>query len=452
MLHHESKSPVDTNAVVNNNQITNIPQKAEKTYLEVIPADVTMNGKTFKANALLDAGSDATLITKDLADKLCLQGPKQNLRFMNAITSSKIVSSNLVSFSLSSPSHPQYITVTNAWVVEELDTPTPKFSLHHLSSQYSHLSNVPFTPLTEKISILIGADMPELHLHLNYKLGKPSEPVAIETKLGWVIFGGKQIQKDTLSTVISNKTSVTFHDLNENVEKFWKVESYSTLRINERNFLPKDEQRAYDILETTTQNINNRYEVGMLWKSENPSLQNNRSLAVARLLHLEKKFKKDPVFAESYKTTINDYITQGHASKLPEPQYETQSSLVNYVPHHGVTSINKPGKVRVVFDGAAKFNETCLNENLLKGPDLLNNLFSVLLKFRSGRYALTSDIKQMFHQVRIIPSDRDALRFLWRYKVNEKMDEYVMNVHLFGKTDSPCCANWSLKRTALDQE
>ena len=68
--------------------------------------------------------------------------------------------------------------------------------------------------------------------------------------------------------------------------------------------------------------------------------------------------------------------------------------------------------MRVVFDGAARVNETCLNENLLKGPDFLNNLFSVLLKFRSGRYALTSDIKQMFHQVKIIPSDRNALRFL----------------------------------------
>ena len=75
------------------------------------------------------------------------------------------------------------------------------------------------------------------------------------------------------------------------------------------------------------------------------------------------------------------------------------------------------------FDGAAKFNETCLNENLLKRPDLLNNLFSVLLKFRSGRYALTNEIKQMFHQVRIIPSDRDALRVLWRDKINERMNE-----------------------------
>ena len=171
--------------------------------------------------------------------------------------------------------------------------------------------------------------MTELHLYLKYKLGRPSKPAVIETKLGWVILGGKQIKRDTLSAFISNKTSVAFHTLNEDVKKFWKVESYSTLPINERKLLPKDEQRAYEILETTTQNINNRYEVGMLWKSENPSLQNNRSLAVTRLLQLQKKFKNDLVFAESYKAAINNYITQGHVSKLPELQYETQSSLVN---------------------------------------------------------------------------------------------------------------------------
>ena len=35
--------------------------------------------------------------------------------------------------------------------------------------------------------------------------------------------------------------------------------------------------------------------------------------------------------------------------------------------------------MRVIFDGAAKFNETCLDESLFKGLNLLNNLFSVLL-------------------------------------------------------------------------
>ena len=50
----------------------------------------------------------------------------------------------------------------------------------------------------------------------------------------------------------------------------------STLPINERKLPWKYEQHAYDdMLEAATQNIRNRYEVGMLWKSVNPSLQNN---------------------------------------------------------------------------------------------------------------------------------------------------------------------------------
>ena len=46
LLHHETKLPVDRK-VVNNNQISNIPQKANKAYLQLIPGDVTMND-TFK--------------------------------------------------------------------------------------------------------------------------------------------------------------------------------------------------------------------------------------------------------------------------------------------------------------------------------------------------------------------------------------------------------------------
>ena len=56
---------------------------------------------------------------------------------MNPITSSKTKSSNLVSFNLSSPSHPQYITVKNVWVREELDIPTP--NVWERTFKYSHL-------------------------------------------------------------------------------------------------------------------------------------------------------------------------------------------------------------------------------------------------------------------------------------------------------------------------
>ena len=38
------------------------------------------------------------------------------------------------------------------------------------------------------------------------------------------------------------------------------------------------------------------------------------------------------------------------------------------MPHHYVLEPNKPSKIRVVFDAAAKHNNILLNEKLLKGP------------------------------------------------------------------------------------
>ena len=58
----------------------------------------------------------------------------------------------------------------------------------------------------------------------------------------------------------------------------------------------------------------------------------------------------------------------------------------------------------------------------------------------------------MFHQVQVLPADREACRFLWCFSKDSPIDTYKINVHLFGKTDSPCCSNWALRKTALDNQ
>ena len=47
--------------------------------------------------------------------------------------------------------------------------------------------------------------------------------------------------------------------------------------------------------------------------------------------------------------------------------------------------------------------------------------------------------------------DRDVLHFLWRENHIDPIEDYRMNVHLFRKVDSPCIANWTIKKTAADQ-
>ena len=76
-----------------------------------------------------------------------------------------------------------------------------------------------------------------------------------------------------------------------------------------------------------------------------------------------------------------------------------------------------------------------------------------MIRFREDSVALVADIEGMFNQVKVSPEDQDAFRFLWwSGSLEEPPDEYVMTVHVFGATDSPCCANYCLKRTAEDNK
>ena len=53
-----------------------------------------------------------------------------------------------------------------------------------------------------------------------------------------------------------------------------------------------------------------------------------------------------------------------------------------YLSHHPVIHPHKPGKVRRVLNGAAKFHGYSLNNPLLTGPDLLQNLIHIVFRFR----------------------------------------------------------------------
>ena len=285
--------------------------------------------------------------------------------------------------------------------------------------------------------------MPELLLHLDYRKGSENGPMAICTKLGWVLFGGG-VGSNLISSNFFQNSQESLH---QSVERFWSTESYGTSKRHDTVLMSSLEKRSMHILQETTIRKDGQYHVGMLWNRDEISLPNNRNLAVKRLLSIERKLEKNPELSNMYHDAINDYIIKGHVRQLTLEEASNTSSRTNYVPHHCVINPNKPGKVRVVFDAAATFANTSLNMNLLVGPDLLNNLISVLLQFRTGRIAVMADIEQMFNQVKVHLHDQDSLRFLWRNKPTAKIAEYVMTVHLFGKRDSPTVANYALKRS-----
>ena len=66
----------------------------------------------------------------------------------------------------------------------------------------------------------------------------------------------------------------------------------------------KEEKRAQAILEKTTKHYGERYEVGLLWADDNPSLPNDYYSADQQFLSMEKGLSKDPELKAAYKATI----------------------------------------------------------------------------------------------------------------------------------------------------
>ena len=81
---------------------------------------------------------------------------------------------------------------------------------------------------------------------------------------------------------------------------------------------------------------------------------------------------------------------------------------------------------------------------------MLSNLVSVITKFRNGKYGIIGDIEKMFHQAFVDPKGVDSLRLLWRDNPENALLDCQMNVHLFGKVDSSCIANWALRKSGED--
>ena len=108
----------------------------------------------------------------------------------------------------------------------------------------------------------------------------------------------------------------------------------------------------------------------------------------------------------------------------------------------------KPGKVRRASNAASVFKGNSLNSNLLTGPDLINNLVGLLLRFRENPVAISADIEAMFMQVGIIEKDQPSMRFLW--PTNHSVKQFQYTRLIFGARCSPSTAIFVLEKTAAD--
>ncbi|XP_076810887.1 uncharacterized protein LOC143453439 [Clavelina lepadiformis] len=422
---------------------------ANNVRLKVVPVRAWGHNmrKPVECYAFLDEGSDTSFCSDRLSKQLGLQGPKVQLH-ISCINGEESQQSKMVSLSIQGLSETAVIDLEEVMTLSCLPKLKGSIPSNKDVTRYPFLEGLQFPAIpTGGVELLIGAGARKAHVIHAVREGGANQPTAVRTGLGWTLVGPEPATEDRALCQV-NYARCDNHILHEQMQRMFDHDFVEDEDSEDLSY-SVDDIRAMHKLKSSVQKKDGRYQLGLLWKTDNVTLPYNRFLAVKRLAYLKRKLEKDMSLFDQYKKKINELLQAGYAKPVPEGQ-SCHAKRTWYIPHHCCTG----GKFRVVYDCAAKYKGTSLNENLLQGPDQTNSLVGVLLRFRQGKIAFTADIKGMFHQVLVDPEDRDALRFLWwpDDDMTKPPSDYQMLVHPFGATSSPCCASYALKKVADDND
>ncbi|XP_064637074.1 uncharacterized protein LOC135493581 [Lineus longissimus] len=390
--------------------------------LRTVPVILKSKGQRLKVNALLDDASTSSYINSGVAEELGFRGQISEARVNVLNGSTKTFMTMPVEIGLESLDRKVDI-VFNARTVDNItgDLRHEDWNVH--SSQYTHLKNIVFPKAGRRctVDVLIGADYPELHLAYQEIIGKPGEPVARKTGLGWTCIGpipnanGSSDSTNFAHSYFSHTTSFSemiSPDIDNTLRRFWEVESV----VHSKQVMSPEESQVFTKTKESLKVVEDRYQIDVPWKGDQaPSMPGSREMAEKRLVSTERKLLKDKEIAQSYQNVITQYLEKGYVKKIPDGEDRTAEENTWYLPHFAVVRPDKATtKTRIVFDASAKSNGTSLNDKIHQGPKLQLELFDVLLRFRQKPIALVCDISQMYLQISVNPSQRSYFRFIWR--------------------------------------
>ena len=374
------------------------------------------------------------------------------------------------------------ITECDAIPSNRSEIPTPDIANLHCHMR-SIAGKIPTLHEGVDILLLIGRDAPQLLKVRESRNGPADAPWAQRMDLGWVIIGDVCLNgahkpdevevyrthilesgrpsicspcpsRLSLRDVIIPDTCTLSGTLPEALDDIEMCgisvgrDVYARTKNDDKLGRSIDDNEFLAIMETGFFKDEKGNWVAPLPFRRNAVLPDNRPMALNRFRGLRKLLDRKPALKQKYVEFMGKLLSRDHAEPVKPGTQRSQPRW--YLPHFGVFHPRKPDNIRVVFDSSATWKGTSLNKALLTGPDLINSLFGVLIRFRQEPVAIIADIEHMFYCFSVREDHRDFLRFLW-FKDNDpnkEVSEYRMKVHVFGNGPSPAIAAYGLRKTA----
>lgn len=388
-------------------------------------------GKRIVCRAMIDSGSQINLISTCFAKKL-------NLNFIQKPTeiygvgNKKSVSSNRLNISIFNKEG-SFNTRIEAIVLSQITSyqPSESLDINQYISDDVVLADAGFCQ-PNTIDMLLGADIFPKIIQEGVKSLGNGLPNLINT-VNWVVMGsfkGDSSLEKSFCGVLTEEL-----DFLENAPRLWDMEDSETFS---RKPISLEEQRSETIFEETTIRGDDGKFIVQLPKSKF-NLGESYRIALQRFSYLERRFAKDPILFRDYYDFLNEYLQLGHMKRtsweeIPESHY--------FVPHHPVFKADSTTtKMRVVFDASCKTSQNLsLNNIILKGPVLQDDIFNLLVRFRFSRFAMSADIEKMYRQIWVADEDQYQQLILWRNSPSDNIAIYKLRTVTYGTTSAPYLA------------
>ncbi|XP_072048282.1 uncharacterized protein [Amphiura filiformis] len=428
------------------------------TRMTILPVTVTSAGNPcITTYAFMDDGCGGVFMSPELCKKLNLKtkNTKLTLKTLSDETTcdTKMVLDELQVGDLKAQSFVDLPTV----YVKEMPVTGNDIPKQTELEKWSHLRDIKFPDLTQepsrhcvpRVSLMIGNNVPAASQPMEVKTGKMGEPFVIKSTIGWKIHG--LVSEETREHLAAHFCTAV-ETSNQRLEELFRSYIHKDFDEIGDEIKPSVEDKKFlqKMKDTIHQEPDGHYTTALPFRDAAAVMPNNRSQAEAYASNLRKRLAKDSNLCEQYTQFMEDLEVGGYSEKIPDDEPERGDGRCWYIPHHGVFNVNKPGKIRVVYNCPAMYKGTSLNAQLFQGPDLTNGLTGVLMRWRKEPVAVQADIEKMFYQVRVAEGDRDMLRYLWWSggDLNSKLQSYRMKVHVFGAVSSPSCVNYVMKHIA----
>ncbi|VDP60475.1 unnamed protein product, partial [Schistosoma curassoni] len=264
--------------------------------------------------ALLDNGSDSTLLLSDVAKQVGISGTVTRLNISSVIGASS-QNAKLTNFEIESLDKTNRIKIEGAYTIDNLPIKRAEIPPTDFQERWKHLKGVQLPTIAcDKVGLLLGVDVPEAHWVLDQHIGKPKQPYASLTMLGWALFG---------PTGQPNKTSVFMNCLKaknsfeEDILKLFEHE-FSENKYSDKVTMSLCDKTIMEITDKQTVLLDGHYQVPIPWKADWHSLPRNKSEIEKRLIYLRKTLLKDEQLRKQYTIILATHESKGYLSRVTQ--------------------------------------------------------------------------------------------------------------------------------------